>query len=97
MVGVCAVYAILYIMRHWNRKEGFVKAILLIVIVLVVLGFFGYNLESIVNSPDVKGNLAYVWELLVKLWNILLTPLAWVWDNVVIKLVWNNLQSLLNK
>jgi hypothetical protein len=78
-------------------NRGFIKAIILIVIALVVLGFFGYNLESIVNSPDVKGNLAYVWELLVKLWSILLAPLTWVWDNVVIKLVWSNLQPLLSK
>ena len=80
-----------------NEQSGLIKVIFLIVFALIVLGFFGYNLESIVNSPDVKGNLAYVWELLVKLWSILLAPLTWVWDNVVIKLVWNNLQSLLNK
>ena len=82
---------------HMENNKCFIKAVLLIVIALVVLGFFGYNLHDIANSPDVKGNLAYVWELLVKLWNILLTPLAWVWDTIVIKLVWNNLQSLLNK
>ncbi len=78
-------------------QGGFIKLILLIIIALIVLGFFGYNLENIVNSPDVKGNLSYVWKLLVKLWHLLLTPLSWVWDNVVITLVWNNLQALLNK
>lgn len=84
-------------MRHWNRSNGFVKAILVIVLALIVLGFFGYNLESIVNSPDVKGNFSYAWGLLLKLWNLLLTLLTWVWDNIVIKLVWNNLQAILNK
>ena len=78
-------------------NRGFIKAILLIVVALVVLGFFGYNLKDIVNSPDVKGNFAYVWDLLVKLWNWILTLLSWVWDNIVIKLVWNNLQEILNK
>ena len=78
-------------------NRGFIKIILLIVLALIVLGFFGYNLKDIVNSPDVKGNFAYVWDLLVKLWNWILTPLSWVWENIVIKLVWNNLQLILNK
>lgn len=79
------------------KRGGFIKLILLIVIALIVLGFFGYNLKDIVDSPTVRENLAYVWELLVKLWNLLLAPLTWVWENIVIKLVWNNLQTLLNK
>lgn len=85
------------IQQRQRRSEGFIKAIIIIVIALVVLGFFGYNLENIVNSPDVKGNLAYFWGLLVKLWHLLLTPLSWVWENIVVKLVWNNLQTLLSK
>lgn len=86
--------------QHSNlnaKSAGFIKAIIVIVVALVALGFFGYNLKDIVNSPDVKGNFAYVWELLLKLWNLLLTPLSWVWDNIVLKLIWNNLQPLLNK
>ena len=78
-------------------NRGIIKMVLVIVLALVVLGFFGYNLKDIVNSPDVKGNFSYVWELLAKLWNWILTPLSWVWDNIAIKLVWNNLQALLNK
>lgn len=48
-----------------------VKALLLIIIALVILGYFGYNLRDIVNSPSVRDNVVYVWELVVKLWNAL--------------------------
>ena len=63
--------------------RGFIKLILLIVIALVVLGFFGYNLRDIINSPSVHDNLAYVWDLVVRFWNTFLAqPFAWLWDKV---------------
>lgn len=71
------------IMTRNNKKGGFIKLILLIVIALVVLGFFGYNLKDIIDSPTVKENLVYVWGLAVKFWNAFLaTPANWVWDKI---------------
>ena len=75
-----------------KNNKGFIKAVLLIVVALVVLGFFGYNLRTIVNSPTVHDNLAYVWGLVVKFWNaVLARPALWVWDHIVIDLLWNNM------
>lgn len=66
-----------------KESRGFIKMILLIVIALVVLGFFGYNLKDIINSPTVKENLQYVWGLTVKLWNnFLAAPAEWLWDKI---------------
>lgn len=66
-----------------RQDKGFIKIVLLIVIALVVLGFFGYNLKDIINSPTVHDNLAYVWDLIVKLWNnILAEPALWLWDKI---------------
>lgn len=58
-------------MKKINEKRGLVKAILLIVVALVVLGYLGYNLRDIISSPTVRDNLAYVWGLMVKMWNVL--------------------------
>lgn len=88
-----------YASRHgilalMKRNSGFLKLILFIVIALIALGFFGYNLRDIVNSPTVRDNFEYVWEYVVKLWNnFLLVPLSWVWENIAIDLIWNNLQT----
>lgn len=71
---------------HNNMKGngGLIKMVLLIVIALIVLGYFGYNLKDIVNSPTVHDNLVYVWDLLVKLWNTFIaTPAVWLWDKIV--------------
>ncbi|TSC83822.1 MAG: hypothetical protein G01um101417_389 [Parcubacteria group bacterium Gr01-1014_17] len=56
-------------MKKINENRGVVKAVLLIVIALVVLGYLGYNLRDIISSPSVRDNLAYAWGLVVKLWN----------------------------
>ncbi len=57
--------------------------LLIIVITLVALGFFGYNLREITSSPAVRDNLVFVWELIVKIWhNFILTPVFWLWGKV---------------
>lgn len=64
-------------------NRGLIKMVLLIVIALVVLGYFGYNLRDIIDSPTVKENLSYVWGLAVKLWNnFLAAPAEWLWDKI---------------
>lgn len=81
-----------------NKSRGLVKAIVLIVVALVVLGFFGYNLRDIVSSPTVSENLRYAWGLVVKLWNtILARPAVWLWDHIVIDLLWNNAQKIFDR
>lgn len=64
-------------------NRGFIKMILLIVIALIVLGFFGYNLRDIVNKPVVHDNLAYVWGIVVYLWNtFIVAPFVWLYDKL---------------
>lgn len=62
-------------------NRGLIKAILLIVIGLIVLGFFGYNLRDIIASETVNDNLTYVWGLVTAFWNnFLAEPAAWLWN-----------------
>lgn len=64
-------------------NRGFIKAIVVIVIALIVLGYFGYNIKDILNSPKVHDNLVYLWNLIVKIWNnFLAEPAGWVWDKI---------------
>ena len=64
-------------------NRGFVKTILLIVVGLIVLGFFGYNLKDIIDSPTVNENLTYVWKLVVTTWNTFVAePFVWLWDKI---------------
>lgn len=66
-----------------EKQSGFVKLIILLVVVLIILGYFGFNIENILNSPAVSSNLHYVWSLVVAFWSkFILAPITWVWDKL---------------
>src|SRR5512145_3066803 len=63
---------------------GFIQIILIIVIALIVLGYFGLNIADILASPVVKENLAYAWNLVKEVWGSYLSgPATWVWEHIV--------------
>ncbi|MCX6719304.1 MAG: hypothetical protein NTZ38_02940 [Candidatus Taylorbacteria bacterium] len=65
-------------------SRGLVKFIILIIIALIILGYFGYNLRSIIDSPTVHDNLAYVWDLTVRFWNYCLkAPLEYIFGLIL--------------
>lgn len=37
-----------------------VKLILIIVIAVIILGYFGFSVEGIISSPQVQSNLVYI-------------------------------------
>ena len=81
-----------------KKQDGFIRLIILLVIVLIVLGYFGFNIENIINSPTVSGNLHYAWSLVVSFWNnVLVGPATFVWNKIVIDLIWNNLLRVANR
>ena len=79
-------------------NRGLIKAVFVILVALIVLGYFGYKLEDIMGKDAVKNNLQYAWDLVVTVWNkFLLKPATFVWDKIAVDLIWNNLQKLFNK
>jgi len=81
-----------------KKKTGFIKLIVLIVLVLIILGYYGFNVETIMNSPLVKGNLEYAWNLAVNVWNNYLSvPFTFIWDKIIVGIVWNNLVAIVSK
>lgn len=64
-------------------NRGFIKSVFLIVVGLIVLGFFGYNLKEVIDSPTVNKNLVYVWSLVVAVWNTcIVEPSVWLWQKI---------------
>lgn len=79
-------------------NRGFITTIVLIVIALIVLGFFGYNIRNIINQPTVQDNLNYVWDFVKDIWNrFLVGPATFIWDKLVVGIVWNGLVNLINQ
>ncbi len=51
-----------------SQNRGLVKAIVIIVIALLIISYYGLNLRDIVNNPVTQSNFAYVWEQVIHLW-----------------------------
>lgn len=51
-----------------TQKGGFIKLVLLVVVSIVVLSYFGINLKDILDSELVKNNFTAVWDFLNGLW-----------------------------
>lgn len=66
------------------RNRGFIRLILLIIVGLVLLGYFGVNVREVLASPVVRDNLLYAWNLAKEIWgNYLAGPAMWVWEHVL--------------
>jgi hypothetical protein len=72
-----------------KTNRGLIKMIIFILIALLLLAYFGFNLRSIVGSPTFHDNWNFLKGLIVDLWNnILKAPLTYLW-NIFVPLIWN--------
>lgn len=76
-----------------TNRGGIIRTVLFIVVVLLVISYFGLNLRSIVNSPAGQSNFSYVGEVLSNLWNnYLKVPVTYFW-NIFVTYIWTPLIS----
>ncbi|MFA4890075.1 MAG: hypothetical protein WC587_00350 [Candidatus Paceibacterota bacterium] len=73
------------------HQAGFIKLIILIVVLLVILGYFGINIRSIVENDTAKSNVGYVWNWCKSMWGTYLaSPAKYLWNDVFLNLLWNS-------
>ncbi len=66
-----------------------IKWIVITLLALIILGYFGLDIRKAIDSPATKNNIQYVKEVVVYLWTQYLErPIKYLWD-LFIKLVWN--------
>lgn len=66
------------------RRGGFLKLIILIVIALIVLGYFGFDMETILHKPPVERNLLFAKEKALIVWDrALKPPIMFAWNKII--------------
>jgi len=81
-----------------NNKRGFIKWIVIFIIFVIIISYFGIDLRAIVESPQTQGNLGYVWILTENVWNnYLKNPVLYFWNNIFINLIWKSFTNNLNR
>lgn len=50
-------------------NKGFIKIVLLVIVAILILSYFGVDIRGFLDSPKVKENFFYAWNFLVDIWN----------------------------
>jgi len=81
--------------------KGFIRirAVILVILGILVLSFFSFDIQSFIEAPQTQSNLNYVWGGVIYVWEEYLeNPLTYFWNNIFIDLLWNsfisNMQSI---
>ncbi len=66
-----------------------IKWIIIFIILILVLSYFGINIQQVVNSPTGQSNISYVLNGATYVWNNYLSaPFNYIW-NTVGQTLWN--------
>ncbi len=75
-----------------------IKYIILAIILILVISFFGYDLQSIIEAPVTQKNLNYSKTGVMYVWdNYLSHPIKYFWNNIFLGLLWNSFLHNLGK
>ena len=81
-----------------NDNRGFVKWVFLILIAIIVLSYFGFDLRAIVEAEGTQNHLSFVWGIGVTVWNEYLSrPVLYFWHNIFIDLLWESFVENMNR
>ena len=71
-----------------THNRGLVKMVILIVVALLVISYFGLNLRNIVNSPTFQDNWSYLKGIIIFVWNNYLSGIAsFIWNSIIMPLL----------
>jgi hypothetical protein len=77
-----------------NLQAGFIrlKTLVIIILILVLLGMFGVNVEEdVAGNEDVQENVSYVWTGVANFWDrYLADPSDYIWNDVFVDLIWGS-------
>jgi hypothetical protein len=67
-----------------------IKYIILALIIVIVLSYFGYDLKAIIEAPITQNNIHYAWGGVSYVWDTYLkNTVTYLWNNIFIGILWN--------
>jgi len=75
-----------------------IKWIFIIVLLLIFLGYIGFDVRKAVEAPTTQSNLTYAKNVTIFVWNKYLErPAKYLWSEVFIKYIWKPSIKILDK
>ena len=73
-----------------KTNRGFIKWIIILVVILLIMSYYGISLRALVNNPTTQDNISYVATSSVSIWDqYLKQPATYLYNQVFISLIWN--------
>ena len=73
-----------------KNDRGFIKYVIIIIIAILILSYFGFDIKKTAESDAAKSNFGYVWGSVQHFWDAYLaTPAKFIWDRIFVGIVWN--------
>ncbi len=81
-----------------HAKKGFIRTLIIIVIGILILSYFGFNIREIAESDTSRENFTYVQEIMVTFWERFLEkPVMFIWNQIIIDIIWDPLYKILSE
>lgn len=74
-----------------HPQGGFIQLIVIVIILILIVSYFGFNLRGLFDDPQTRDNFSVVWEWVAHVWEgYLKTPTQWIWEHIL-SFIWNDL------
>ena len=74
-----------------NTQHGFIRLVILLIIIIAVLSYFNFDIKKFFESDIVRNNFNYAWNWVMYVWETYLAgPAGYLWNDVFIDLIWNS-------
>jgi hypothetical protein len=80
-----------------NKQGGLIKLIILIVIAIAVLSYFGIDIKNFFTSEQAQKNFGYIWNFLKDIWSTYLTVPAHKLWGIWLAYAWEPLLRVISK
>ncbi|MFH0846140.1 MAG: hypothetical protein V1851_01930 [Patescibacteria group bacterium] len=76
--------------KFHGDQRGLVNWIIIIIIAIIVLSYFGFDIRAIIEDDNTQNNVGYVWGGVVYVWETYLSgPFDYLWNDIFIDLIWD--------
>lgn len=83
------------IKNYKNKQGGLIKMIILIIIIIAVLSWYGVDIKDFFTSPTTQKNFGYVWNFINDIWsNYLAEPASKLWG-IWLQYIWAPFMEML--
>lgn len=80
-----------------TKKGGFIKIVILIIIAIAVLSWYGVDLKKFFTSPQAQKNFGYIWNFIQDVWSTYLSGPAHKLWGIWLQYAWGPILETLKK